>query len=597
MTQKRTSSPTYLIRNPHSYCFRLRIPLGLQNVIGRKELRYSLKTGYLGKAKSRARTLAGLCQMIFDFLIEEGMKKLTRADVRYMINSTIRSFIDQIEYKRAIGIKSISAIHDQNKLDEIESRFGVKLPPPIKANMTLNGMANIGNLLTTLSLKNSQLDMFKGSIKVLLKAWGLDYNEDSVEYKIIGRDYIKALNNWAKVEQNRNDGNYTDSTESLFSIPPESELSFLAEKVKGNAKPSNDSLLISEIVKRYAQENKKSWKAKSYEEIVKDSLGLFIEIIGDKAIQAITRRMISDFKNTISKLPPRRNISPEYRCKTIPQLLQMEVETVMAPRTINKHLGRVGTLFNFAKDNGYYQGDNPATNMNVPLDDDADDKRAAYTTKDLTNIFHSEGYSSDNFSRSYMFWTPIIALFHGMRQNEIAQLHLSDIRQEKGVWVFDVNSLMDKKVKTKTSRRLVPIHPFLLEELRLLDLMKSLADDGHDRLFPEITPGRDGYGQAVSKWYNERFRHRIEFEPDQTDRWKDFHSFRKTFITAMAYKDVSDKKIKQVVGHSRGNDVTNRNYIENFAGEKLLEDVLMKIDFHKELDLSHLKNSKWVGKP
>ncbi|MFC1494751.1 DUF6538 domain-containing protein [Thermodesulfobacteriota bacterium] len=36
-------SPKYLIRNPHSYCFRMKVPFDLHNTIGKKELRYSLR--------------------------------------------------------------------------------------------------------------------------------------------------------------------------------------------------------------------------------------------------------------------------------------------------------------------------------------------------------------------------------------------------------------------------------------------------------------------------------------------------------------------------------------------------------------------------
>ncbi len=40
-----SKSPHYLIRNPHSYCFRVNVPKDLQQLVGKKELRYSLKTG------------------------------------------------------------------------------------------------------------------------------------------------------------------------------------------------------------------------------------------------------------------------------------------------------------------------------------------------------------------------------------------------------------------------------------------------------------------------------------------------------------------------------------------------------------------------
>ena len=61
-----STSPAYLVRNAHSYCFHMRIPADLQSRIGKKELRYSLKTGYLGHAKMRSRLMAGLMQNLFE---------------------------------------------------------------------------------------------------------------------------------------------------------------------------------------------------------------------------------------------------------------------------------------------------------------------------------------------------------------------------------------------------------------------------------------------------------------------------------------------------------------------------------------------------
>jgi len=63
-------SSSYLIRNSHSYCFRLVVPKDLQPIIGRKELRRSLKTGYLRTANSKARLFAGLVQGLFQLIRE-----------------------------------------------------------------------------------------------------------------------------------------------------------------------------------------------------------------------------------------------------------------------------------------------------------------------------------------------------------------------------------------------------------------------------------------------------------------------------------------------------------------------------------------------
>lgn len=191
-----------------------------------------------------------------------------------------------------------------------------------------------------------------------------------------------------------------------------------------------------------------------------------------------------------------------------------------------------------------------------------------------------------------MFWTPLIALFHGMRQNEIAGLHLHDIRQsEDGVWYFDLYS---KKSRPDAARRVAPIHPFLIDDLNFIGHVEQLRKDGHDRLFPELNKGRDGYGKSVSSWFNGRYKDRCGIEsPD--GRMRDFHSFRTTFITRLRHKKVHLRSLKMVVGHSIHIDVTD-DYTDPYPVEQLLEDVILKAEFHKEMDLTHLKKSKWVPK-
>ncbi len=47
----KTKSPDYLFRNPHSYCFRIIVPEDLRDIVGRREIRLSLRTGWLSEAK------------------------------------------------------------------------------------------------------------------------------------------------------------------------------------------------------------------------------------------------------------------------------------------------------------------------------------------------------------------------------------------------------------------------------------------------------------------------------------------------------------------------------------------------------------------
>jgi hypothetical protein len=92
-------SPFYLVRNAHSYCFRLIVPKDLQKFVGRTELRYTLRTGYLGVAKRKSRFLAGQVQFIFQLLRKGfmGMGKLSENQVQQLVVAYIKKSIEGLD--------------------------------------------------------------------------------------------------------------------------------------------------------------------------------------------------------------------------------------------------------------------------------------------------------------------------------------------------------------------------------------------------------------------------------------------------------------------------------------------------------------------
>ena len=77
------SYSTYLLRLPSSYYFRFHVPVELQNTIGKKELRYSLRTGAISEAKPRARLLAGKIQSLFRKLKGQTMSNEELTKIRF----------------------------------------------------------------------------------------------------------------------------------------------------------------------------------------------------------------------------------------------------------------------------------------------------------------------------------------------------------------------------------------------------------------------------------------------------------------------------------------------------------------------------------
>jgi integrase len=188
--------------------------------------------------------------------------------------------------------------------------------------------------------------------------------------------------------------------------------------------------------------------------------------------------------------------------------------------------------------------------------------------EDLETLFDPQNLDRDKFKRSYTFWLPYLGLYTGARIEELCQLNLADIRQVGGILVFDINDRDEKRLKTQSSRRVVPVHPRLIE-LGLHDHVESMRKKGEDRLFPELKKQRDGYSQVASKWFGRyRQKHGID---------KPFHSFRHTFIDELKQLDVDHKKIAALVGH-KDESMTGGRYGKPYKPE-ILHPVVCMLDF------------------
>jgi hypothetical protein len=89
---------TYLIQLPSSYYFRIRVPPTLQSIVGRKEIRYSLRCGSLAKAKLKARLLAGKIQQLFTYrdIMSLSQKQIQGIISDYVQDTLTRDNTDRI---------------------------------------------------------------------------------------------------------------------------------------------------------------------------------------------------------------------------------------------------------------------------------------------------------------------------------------------------------------------------------------------------------------------------------------------------------------------------------------------------------------------
>lgn len=98
-------------------------------------------------------------------------------------------------------------------------------------------------------------------------------------------------------------------------------------------------------------------------------------------------------------------------------------------------------------------------------------KRIGFTDEELQKLFGNQSHYVESCEgSSAKYWTPLIALYTGMRVEEICQLYIGDIIQIDGVWCFSVNENTDNKdhfkhVKSLAGIRNILIHPYLWDDI------------------------------------------------------------------------------------------------------------------------------------
>jgi integrase len=181
---------------------------------------------------------------------------------------------------------------------------------------------------------------------------------------------------------------------------------------------------------------------------------------------------------------------------------------------------------------------NPCIGLRVADPVPVREKRRPFSTDQLQRIFSGEPYEDlrdvcegKALPRSpARFYVPLIAVFSGLRQNEICQQTVDDILELDGVFCFVVkaDTALGKRVKTNSSERVVPIHPALIRA-RLLDHWGRCGKASETRLWPELERDRFGYASAYfSKWFA-RYLTKTGGKAERTT----FHSFRHCFRDAM----------------------------------------------------------------
>lgn len=250
-------------------------------------------------------------------------------------------------------------------------------------------------------------------------------------------------------------------------------------------------------------------------------------------------------------------------------------------KTLNQYLSNYRTFYSWLRKNIEGVQSNPFADVSLKKNKMVAVKRRPFSESEIEKILHYEfrhGTEARAIRKDLRWFIPV-SFYSGMRLNEVSQLRLNDIKREQGVWCFDLRA---SEVKNLSSRRLVPIAQYLIDE-GLLDYVKSLNARKKEWLFYQIRekrdePGSSGWGDAVSRWFNRLLLTNIGIDRAEEERKRTtvvFHCIRHTVINTCIRKGVQKHLIKRIVGHSQDDEITLGVYADvNDISLSLLKSVL-----------------------
>ncbi len=288
----------------------------------------------------------------------------------------------------------------------------------------------------------------------------------------------------------------------------------------------------------------------------------FVDVLRDKPFDEYTRGDVSTYMDIATLLPANWYHSKEYRGLTFREIVgKTKGKDIkrLSQGALGKHLRALSGFYKIQFQKGEMEDEGPTKHYRISKGAPERKERVIWPTDMLVKLFSAPlwtGAKSINRLRhqgnvllaNHKYWLPILALFHGNRTEEFAQLRIQDLREEDGIFCFYLTNEEGLKLKNNNSKRCVPIHPFV-KTLGFLDYYRSISGNSTGRLFPEMK--RDTFekkfGPNFSKWFT-RYRQEIGVYV----LLQDAHSFRHNATNKLYEMDVAEHLIDELTGHKGG---------------------------------------------
>ena len=361
--------------------------------------------------------------------------------------------------------------------------------------------------------------------------------------------WTEKLRNPAKIPQPR--GDFAPKVESI-SAPQSAGMDNLG---------SAGAIKVKDLIAKFAahKEKKGRWRAATLKDNV-TKLELFAEFVGEDCyIHTLLPQDFAAYDDALSRMPRNMNKMPKYRHMSLRQAaLRSKDGDVVTPQTASKHFDNTRWMFDYAV-NVIHLKQNPVPSLRK---DNVYEKaeRSTFTSEQLAILFGSESFNQAKYhKKSGEFWVPLLAAFTGARLNELVGLEVADVIHYDGYHYLYIRPNSLRKLKNKTSQRLIPLHPDLIQAgfLKYVDLMhakkrKAVFHDLHNNVKPA-----DAMTKKFAKLLIE-----LGLKSKQDRKGLCFHSFRHTVANRLLELGVSRELRMGIMGHAIPD--TQSDYVKAF---------------------------------
>lgn len=319
-----------------------------------------------------------------------------------------------------------------------------------------------------------------------------------------------------------------------------------------------------------------------------------IEMWTDTESVAWSSKTLLDYRMAATRF---RSFAQRHHALTMDQVTAQLVDSYkrhlknecrILPRTINKHLAALQSLFKWGKTAGHFhlpQSPFAGQAYSRRKVKKTSRRRFKFTVMDFAVIFDPKNVRT--LKKPHEFWCLFFCFLQAIRIGEAAQIHTSDVTQIDGTWVLFI-----RPHKTEATERYVPVHPYLIR-LGLLDYIadvkRILGNDG--MLFPYLRYDKhNGYGDVPSEALG-RYLDRLGLPHQER---KVLHCARMTLNNTLKQRGVTEEHRCAYVGHAY-DTVNSVDYADPMDAVALGKIVMPHLQFDLDVGALRMRSGQFDG--